>query len=92
MIPQKKEQKPKKVYVPSAGVGKKLMRASKIKRIPHAGCHNSGWYALKLKQTFVFVSNLPDGVKNIICGGFKGYSGGNFTKQKINYKIRWTEQ
>mmetsp|Transcript_29607 Transcript_29607/g.45360 ORF Transcript_29607/g.45360 Transcript_29607/m.45360 type:complete len:206 (+) Transcript_29607:595-1212(+) len=27
---------------PSAGVGKKLMSASRINRIPQAGCHNSG--------------------------------------------------
>ena len=61
---------------PSAGVGKKLMRASKIRRIPHAGCHNSGWKAENDKQTFVFVSNRPDGVKKIILGGLNGYSAG----------------
>jgi hypothetical protein len=58
--------------------------ASNINRIPHAGCHNSGWYALKLRQIFVFVSNRPDGVRNIMCGGLKGYSAGSFF-----VPIRW---
>ena len=57
---------------PSVGVGKKAISASNIKRIPHAGCHNSGWYALKLKQILVFVSNRPLGVKKMICGGLYG--------------------
>ena len=60
------------------------INASNINRIPHAGCHNSGWYALKLRQIFVFVSNRPDGVRNIMCGGLKGYSAGSFF-----VPIRW---
>jgi hypothetical protein len=62
---------------PSAGVGKKLISASRINRIPHAGCHSSGWYAEKDKHTLTLVSNLPDGVRNRMEGGLKGYSGGS---------------
>lgn len=62
---------------PSAGVGKNAIKASKIKRIPHAGCHNSGWNAENDKQILVLISNRPDLVKNMMCGGLNGYSGGN---------------
>mmetsp|Transcript_16876 Transcript_16876/g.38902 ORF Transcript_16876/g.38902 Transcript_16876/m.38902 type:complete len:310 (-) Transcript_16876:353-1282(-) len=65
---------------PSAGVGRKAMRASRIRRIPQAGCHSSGWKAVKLRQIFVWVSKRPEGVKKTICGGLKGYSGGSCGK------------
>lgn len=48
---------------PSAGDGRKAIRASKIRRMPQAGCHNSGWKAEKDRQIFVCVSKRPDGVK-----------------------------
>ena len=61
---------------PSAGVGRKLISASRMSRTPHAGCHSSGWCAEKERQTFTPVSKRPDGVRKTMFGGLKGYSGG----------------
>mmetsp|Transcript_42180 Transcript_42180/g.47948 ORF Transcript_42180/g.47948 Transcript_42180/m.47948 type:complete len:109 (-) Transcript_42180:169-495(-) len=74
---------------PSAGDGRKAISASIMRRTPQAGCHNSGWKALKDKHIFFLISNLPDGVKNIMCGGLNGYSGGSFKKNKVSGKMRF---
>lgn len=62
---------------PSPLVGMKLTSASKIRRMPQAGSHVSGWYAEMLRQTFILVSNRPLGVSRMMDGGRKGYSVGS---------------
>ena len=56
------------------------LSASIIVRIPHAGCHSSGWKLLIDRQIFLFVSNLPFGVNNMMLGGENGQLSGSIIR------------
>jgi hypothetical protein len=50
-------------------VGKKLISASSMVLMPHAGCHDSGWYAEIERHIFLRTSKRPLGVKKMMFLG-----------------------
>jgi len=55
----------------------KLTMPVKMDPTVHNGLHVSGWKSEMVKHTRLPVSKRPDGVQNMMPGGFIGYCGGN---------------